>query len=481
MPTPEQWRDRLEARLTERWVRARTGMGIYDAYFEGDHQLAFATAAYREAFGAFLRATADNWCPLVVESSVERLKVQGFRFGKSQEADDPAWEIWQANGLDAESDMAHTEAVKLGEAYWLVAPPKNRGDAPIITVEHPSQVIVACDPANRRSRLAALKKWIDEEGYAYANLYLPEGVVKWRSKEELNKGGMQGTRIVWVQDTAGSGRHSLGEVPVIALRNSPSMLGGGTSDLQVAIPIQDVVNKLLADMILGAEYQAFPQRVLLGVEKMVDADGQPLTAAQAQVQLSKSRILRFGSKDAKIDQWDAANLDNYVNARQHLIRGLTAKTRTPPHYVLGEIVNASGDALKAAETGLVAKVRKKMPAFGEGHEDAMRLAFKAVGDDQKAKETRAETIWGDPESRSLAELTDAMVKQQALGIPEEVIWEKLEYSPTEIDRMRAMKQADELLNPPPPPVAPQQNGTVPPGPPAQDRIPVTAHVRTPPA
>jgi hypothetical protein len=51
MPTPEQWRDRLEARLTERWVRARTGMGIYDAYFEGDHQLAFATAAYREAFG----------------------------------------------------------------------------------------------------------------------------------------------------------------------------------------------------------------------------------------------------------------------------------------------------------------------------------------------------------------------------------------------------------------------------------------------
>jgi hypothetical protein len=44
-----------------------------------------------------------------------------------------------------------------------------------------------------------------------------------------------------------------------------------------------------------------------------------------------------------------------------------------------------------------------------------------------------------------------------------------------------MKQADELLNPPPPPVAPQQNGTVPPGPPAQDRIPVTAHVRTPPA
>jgi hypothetical protein len=65
--------------------------------------------------------------PLVVESSVERLKVQGFRFGKSVfEADDDAWAIWQENDLDAESDMAHTEAVKLGEAYWLVAPPGAR-------------------------------------------------------------------------------------------------------------------------------------------------------------------------------------------------------------------------------------------------------------------------------------------------------------------------------------------------------------------
>jgi hypothetical protein len=93
-----------------------------------------------------------------------------------------AWEIWQANGMDAASAMAHTEAVKLGEAYWLVEPPANgSSDAPRITVEHPSQVIVACAPGDRRKRLAALKKWVDEDGYVYANVYLPDGIAKYRS------------------------------------------------------------------------------------------------------------------------------------------------------------------------------------------------------------------------------------------------------------------------------------------------------------
>lgn len=435
--SPGRWLELLERKLDERWFRR---LGIYDAYYEGDHALAFATAKFREAFGSLFGALADNWMQIVVDSTVERLEVQGFRFGRSQDADEEAWDIWQASEMDAASDEVHTEASKLEEAYWLVSPPDGDG-LPRITAEHPSQVIVACARGDRTRRDAALKKWTDTDGFAYANVYLPGGIVKYRSSHELSKGGITGRQINWVQ--IDSAPHSLGAVPIIPVQNNPSMLRGGTSDIKVALPIQNAVNKLLCDMLIGSEYQAFPQRVLLGVDIPRDENGQPIRASELKA--SQSRLWVFGNADAKVAEFNASDLDNYVKAIRELINHLTAQTRTPPHYVSGQIVNASGDALKAAETGLVSKTRRKMKPFGAAHEETMRLAFKALGDDDRANETRAETIWKDPETRSQGELVDSLVKLGTIGVPQEVLWERAGFSPTEIDRMRSMAEAEKLL------------------------------------
>src|SRR4051794_32064989 len=92
----------------------------YEAYYDGEHPLSFATSKFKEAFGNLFAAFADNWCEIVVDAPVERLHVVGFRFG--EEADEDAWKIWQANTLDAESVIAHTEAGKVGSAFLLVDP-----------------------------------------------------------------------------------------------------------------------------------------------------------------------------------------------------------------------------------------------------------------------------------------------------------------------------------------------------------------------
>src|SRR4051812_29729217 len=81
---------------------------LYERYYAGDHDLAFETAKFREAFGDQLKEFATNWCQLVCDSPVQRLGVQGFRFGDEETADEDAWKIWQANNLDAESRKAHT-------------------------------------------------------------------------------------------------------------------------------------------------------------------------------------------------------------------------------------------------------------------------------------------------------------------------------------------------------------------------------------
>jgi hypothetical protein len=210
-------------------------------------------------------------------------------------------------------------------------------------------------------------------------------------------------------------------------------------------------------MIIGSEYQSFQQRVLMGVDVPRDENGQPLRAAQLQA--SQSRLWVFPDADAKIGEFSAADLDNFGKAIDLLVRHLTAQTRTPPHYVMGTIVNAAADALKAAETGLVKKTNRKKAPFGEGHEDMTRLCFKAMGDTEKANAMDAETIWADSESRSQAEVVDAAVKLKTLNVPDEVLWEKIGFSPQEIERMLTMVEAEQIAgqNQPEPPA----NGAIP--------------------
>ena len=460
MLTPGSWLKLLEDRLEKR----KREIQVYQDYYDGKHRLAFATAKFKEAFGSLFAAFADNWCELVVSASVERLKVEGFRFGRERSADDDAWAIWQENGLDAESDSAHTEAVKCGEAYWLVAPPGPGGEVPRITAEHPSQVIVATAAGDRRQRLAALKKWVEPDGYVMATVYLPEAIHKFRSQRPIKQHSF-GTRINWERrpDDPG-GENPLGVVPVVPLRNKPTMLGGGQSDLKKVVSLQDAVNKLVSDMLVASEYAAYRQRWAAGLEVPTDPEtGQPLKSAQLEASLSK--LMTSADPETKFGEFAASDLGNYVKAVEMVIQHLSAQTRTPLHYFMGEIVNASGDALKMAETGLVSNVRGKQPHLGEGHEDTMRLAFLAIGDEQRAAATDAETIWRDPESRSFGELIDGLVKLGTIGVPTEVLWERAGFSPQEINRMKTMQLVDQVFAPPPStaPVPAPGSPTPPPG------------------
>jgi hypothetical protein len=436
--TPAAWLELLDRRLTDRWAR----MKVFDDYFEGHHPLAFATAKFREAFGGLLKEMADNWCRIVVSSSVERLTVQGFRFGGEKAADDDAWGIWQANGLDADSNLAHTEAVKLGEAYWLVDPQLQAG-TPVITPEHPSEMIVVTSPGNRRVRLAALKRWMDDDRYVYWNLWLPNEVHKFRSVEKIQRGAAIPGRMpnYMRRPRDGGFAHTLG-VPVIPLRNAPTMLTGGTSDLEPGIPLQNAINKLACDMLVAAEFAAYRQRVMTGIEQPED----PVTKKKIEIEAGVSRLMTIEATDGKVFDLPASDLKNYTNAIDLLVQHYAAQTKTPPHYLLSSIVNASGEALTAAEAGLTSKVEDKKGSFGEGHEEALRLAFKALGDDSRASDMHAETIWATSERRSYAEMVDGASKLAAIpGMPFDAVLEELGWSPQRIDRVRAMQAAGDIL------------------------------------
>jgi hypothetical protein len=461
--SPAWWLKRLSTTLTAR----REKLARYDRYYSGEHPLAFATEKFREAFGGLFKELADNWCEVVVDAVEERLDVDGFRFGKEPEADEDAWEIWQRNQLDADSQLTHSEALVTGYGYALVWADAE-GD-PLITVESPQQCIVAHAQGNRRKRSAGLKQWVDDDGFALAYVYLPDGIHRFRSLAKQDSQAdyqPQGELVQW-QPYSPDGAEYLpnptGDVTLVPFYNKPrlSKPGLGVSEIDKVIGIQNAVNKTVADLLVASEFGSFRQRWATGLTLDVDDKGNkvnPFRNAPGAIWADEST-----DPPANFGEFGETNLANIVKAIEMFVQHLASQSRTPPHYLSAAADRLSGESIKAAETGLVAKTRRKMRYFGESWEEVMRLSF-AMSDDPRSKVVDAETVWADPESRTESEHVDATSKKKDLGVPWQQLMEDLDYTPPQIARMRAMRAQDaleELLMAPPLPAAPAAPGGAP--------------------
>lgn len=475
VPTPENWRDRLLLQLDTRQKR----ITVFDDYYRGKHKLQFASAKFKAAFGTMFSAFADNWCPIVVDAVEERLSVEGFRLPGAEDADKDAWHIWQVNDLDANSQLAHTEALIGEESYALVGPPGGAEDPDVatITIEHPSQMIVARAPDACMTRLAALKQWLDDDGFLLCTLYTPLYIFKWRStKPQQTNGGQTTTK--WdrrvVPGETWPMVNPLNVVPVVPITNRPRLLTGGESEIASVIPVQDAINKLIADMILASEYASFKQRYTTGIEIPVDPQtGQQIDPFAGK--MGPGQVLMNENPAAKFGEFSESDLSGYRSGVEMLVQHVASQSRTPPHYFYLSGQFPSGESIKSAEAGLVAKTRRKMKHFGESWEEIISLAFLAQGDKRGSEQSESETIWGDPEYRTEGEHVDAVLKMGALGIPDEILWEFLNLSPQLIGRI---KQINASKPPPPAPIivqpgVPQQMPGATPGtaPPATSATP----------
>jgi hypothetical protein len=440
--SPAAWLKLLEGKLDEQARAVRDP----ELYYNGEHRLAFATAKFREAFSRFFPPMANNWMKLVVEAPVARLEIQGFRFNTDpnrpswdQAADRDAWNIWQANNLDSGADIAHREMVKLGVVNLLVTPNGIEEGIPLVTVEHPAQSYVLCDRANRLKRLAAIKRWVDTDGYAYATIYLPDVLHKFRSTEKVrgSQRYVAGGEIQWVrrQDDPVE-NNPIGVVPMIPLENMPDLMWGGRSALEVAMPIQDAVNKYCLDMQVSSEFHAFPQRWASGWEKATDPAGNPVDPSIA---MGNTRIVTSKSENTKFGEFAQGNVENYIKPIEMFLEQLASMTQTPAYYIKGTMANMSAEAILAADAGLEDRCRLTIRGASDGWEEMMRVCFLSKGDTLRGKARSAEVIWGNVRHVSLPQIADAVVKIRAgLSVPLEFCWEELGWSPQKIAMAKKM-------------------------------------------
>jgi Phage portal protein, SPP1 Gp6-like len=454
LASPEEWRDLLLDRMAGREGEVRKRM----RYYSGDHVLPSAPRGAREAFQRFLRISRTNWCRLIVDAVAERLRVTGFRFGDDA-ADDDAWLVWKANGMDADHEVAQNDALVCGSSFVLVWPDEDTPTGVRLSVEHTLQMTVAYEPGNRRRRIAGLKTYLDVlAGLRYAWLATPGVTYLWSraaTHAEIDDGTLEPrTHQVEAWELVDVAANPMGQVPVVELRPWPRTLGPGWSELDGGvIDIQDRINATLFNRMMASEYAAFRQKWATGLilptrrdpvtgEETLDANGNPIPiepfdSAVDHLWVAENPQVRFG-------EFSESDLTGYIKAVESDVQHLAAITHTPPHYLLGQIINASGDALKAAEAGLVAKVRFRAAHLGEAWEDVMRLAFAALGS-ERSIEVEGEVLWADFETRSEAEHVDALVKLASIGVPRTVLWERAGASPQEVKRWQAEAVTENLL------------------------------------
>jgi hypothetical protein len=441
--SPLWWLEKLSGELAHR----QPAMQLLDRYYTGEHPLPFVTRAHnakmRDEFHTLLKDSRSNFMRLVVDVVEERLRVEGFRLSASadEQADQDSWDIWQANQMDAESQTAFVEALVKGVSYlsvWAGEP------FPTIAVEDPLQTIVGYVPGtNYRQRAAALKVWRDDwTGMDRANVYLPQGTFKFeaeRPSEQLASMGaaaaMQSARQSgWRELPEEFVSNPLGVIPIIPLRNRSRLLVEGESEIADVFRVQNQINGFLFLLALAGYFGAHRQRWAVGLSLMVDPKTnkpvEPYDTAIDKLWTSENPDTRFGD-------FEQTALDGYIKAIEQKVLHIAVTTRTPRHYLIEQGQSPSGDAIKSAESGLTKKVERKQRTFGEGLEEAVRLARLFQGEEDAPVDS--EIVWADPEIRTEAEITDAAIKRfQAKLTPWAQTMEDLGYSQTQIARMLEM-------------------------------------------
>lgn len=465
--TPKQAVDRVD-RLYKRLAGRRPAIAQQEAYFRGEHPLAYATPEWATAHAQRFAGFSDNFCGVVGSAPAERTVLDGFHLGDDSEpqSDDERelWDDWQRNEMPAQTSQGFQHSVIAKRHHVLVW--GDRDDVPVVSVEHPAQSIVEYESGNPRVRTFALKSWVDDD-LEMATLYTPDEVWKFQRPRgmQLTDGRTEsGLFVSSTAEFAGAGwveregtgddrwpiRNPLGEVPMVEMPNRPVLGGEPLSDIAGTIAMQNALNLLWAYLFTAADWASMPARVVMGQEPpkipILDENGQKVGERPVDAgELTKGRMLWLTGQNTSIGQWDAAKLDVFTEVMKVATSHIATQTRTPLADLMGELGNVNGETLQALQQPLGMKVRHSHTFYTPRVRDVFRLMAMVRGRDAVAAACRTGLVqWRNPEVWAESQIADAATKDKSVGFPFAWIAEKrYGYSQPDIKRLLDMVRAEQ--------------------------------------
>lgn len=416
-------------------------------YYDGDHVLHLTKRqqAWLDEHGGKVRFTV-NHCPTVVDVVVERLKVIGFNTPGNETAAKTLWQWWQDNRMDMLQIETHRAAGRDGEAFMLVSWNEEedrpdftfhprftdlsyRGDGYGMWLEYPNNDYLA-------KPTRAVKQWQetgpDRRIITRRTEYYPDRI----ERKSWNGAGWNeyaDDEIEAVQPWVDKEGKPLG-IPVVHLRTP-----GIKPDLYDVIPLQDALNKAWLDIMAAADMTGFRMLAFFGWIPTTDGK-EPKEDGSNIIQVAPGQMMGTlkSPGDAAIQPIEPASAQPLLDVEERVVLRIAAITHTPTsRFVTTRQVAAEG-TLKQQEAPLIAKVKERQTLFGNGWEDAMKMAVKLAETfgGQSLNLSEISTEWENPEIRDETLDIDNATKKKALGVPQEKLLAEIGYTQEEVDEFK---------------------------------------------
>lgn len=368
------------------------------------------------------RLSVKNVLSLVRDSFAQNLSVVGYRTATARE-DDPAWDMWQRNRMDARQAEVHRPALTYGAAYVTVTPGP---DGPVFRPRSPRQILATYDdPTLDAWPQYALETWTTQKnakprrmGVLYDDTFMYELDLGPVETGETSSEVSRVTRPITVVKIIEATRHGAtyeGKpvCPVVRFvnaRDADDMIVGEIAPL---ILLQQAINSVNFDRLIVSRFGANPQRVITGWS----------AGATEVLKASAMRVWTFDDPDVRAQAFPAAAVEPYNSILEEMMQHVAMVAQISPSQVTGKMINVSAEALAAAEANQQRKLAAKRESFGESWEQVLRLAAEMTGDnpDDAAADTLAdagaEVVWRDTEARSFAAVVDGVTKLAGAGVP----------------------------------------------------------------
>lgn len=420
-------------------VRARLPRySLFRQYDEGDHRLLFATEKYRNAFGDLFREFADNLCEDVVDGITDRLQIISWT-SQDKALNSLADEVWERNQGEARSGAVHRNGFREGDGFTIVQ--TDRNGLSRVYRQHPTQMAVRYSTEAPDEMDLAAKVWKAGNRYR-VNLYYPDRTEKYASRGLGADGGMPKAAAF---QPLRAGDPALGEdesyrvetddgIPVFHYPNG-ELSAYGKSILRGVIPLQDALNKAVADMLVTMEGHAAPIRWARGIE--VERD--PVTGQEKDPFKGANQpgaIMRTGSKEAMFGQFDPAAMDGFLDVQDAFKIEIARKGYLPPHAITlrsGNATPPSGISLLVSEGRTIKLAKDRQRDWGSERRREMAYALRLELGTRDVASEDLDLEWAPPETRDEKALMEMLLLKKELGVPSRQLLLEAGYGSDEVD------------------------------------------------
>ena len=395
-------------------------------YYDGNQPLMYTARRLEEIFRGLDAEFTQNWCSVVIDSAKDRINLYGFQIAESG-LQQTLNELVHVNELLLEADDVHEAALVTGEAFVIAWP--NDDNQPQAYYNDPRLCHVFYDPENPRKISFAAKWWVADDQTMRMTLYYPDRLEYYATRQKAENVNRAAAFEPMEPPTA---TNPHGRVPVFHFRTQRRVI---KSDLKSTVPLQNGINKILADMMVAAEYGAFKQRYVIS---NADTKGKLRNAPNEVWDLPAGDGM---GQQTQVGEFSATDLGNYLEAIDKLATALAAITRTPKHFFFSESSDPSGEALIAMEAPLNKKCQDRIDRFIPVWQDLAAFLLQLAGDTVRPQDItplfdRPETI----QPRTQAEITQI---RTGSGVPLTTALRQEGWTKAELDEMAVDKAAEQ--------------------------------------